>query len=240
MKPIKYAVLLAAGIFSLSAAASEKYAPSLLNFSVLYDFTPVRGKVKELKTHFLKDDDGIGYDIIISLSPAGCIESFERRGRYPEGEISLTRKGNTLSGTVNGRPLSYKFDEKCNIVSATDDAGVTQFATNTEGQMVSATLNGNLISAHKYSESGNLIYSEYYSSGKVVSSSDISYPVESERPYNSEIESKLASGGTFSVWNSCVYDEKMNPTRCISNGTRVENGVRENVISVADTQVAFY
>lgn len=240
MKPIKYAVLVAAGIFSLSTAASAKYIPSLSNFSVLYDFNPVEGKVKELRTHILNDDDGVGYDIKISLSPDGCIESFERRGRYPGGEISLSREGNTLSGTVKGRPLSYRFDKKCNIVSATDGSGVTHYTLNAEGQMVSATLNGNPLSARKYNENGRLVRSEYYLDGKVVSFTDISYPLEKERPVDAEIESTFATGGTSSAWNSCTYDPKMIPTRCISNARIIENGVRETVITVADTKVDFY
>lgn len=240
MRKIKYAVVLAISVFSVNATASDKYIPALLNFSVLYDFIPVKGKVKELRTHILNDDDGVGYDINISLSPAGCIESFERRGRYPDGEISLSRNGNTLSGTVKGRPLSYTFDEKCNIVSAAGDSGVTDYTTSAEGLMVSATLNGNPLSVHKYNESGRVVRSEYYLHGKVAAFTDISYPIEKERPADAESESTLASGATSSDWNSCTYDQKMVPARCISNARITQNGVRETVIKVADTKVDFY
>ena len=240
MKSINYAVLAAAGLFSISAAANVIYIPSLANFSVLYNFVPIEGKVKTLKSHFLFDPNNGGYDVNISLSPAGCIESFAISGYYPAGEIALSRKGNTLSGTANGRPLSYEFDKKCNLISATDDRGVTHYTLNTEGLVVSATLKGEPLSTHKYKENGRLIRSEYYQHGKVVKSTDISHPVENERPSDSESQSTLANGQTSAGWIACVYDEKMFPWRCSGDDLTIENGVRKHDGFIADTQVEYY
>lgn len=48
MALIKHAFALTAGLLALNAQAAASYIPALYNFSVMYDFNPVRGPVKTL------------------------------------------------------------------------------------------------------------------------------------------------------------------------------------------------
>lgn len=118
MALIKHAFALTAGLLALNAQAAVSYIPALYNFSVMYDFNPVRGPVKTLTASVKSDAEN--YTIKVALSPEGCIDEFTRSDVNQYGNAALTRQGNTLAGTLNNSPVKYVFDEQCNIVSMTD------------------------------------------------------------------------------------------------------------------------
>ncbi|WNN49885.1 YnfC family lipoprotein [Siccibacter colletis] len=240
MKNLNFILAITLGSMSPFALASENYIPSLYNFSVMYDFNPIKGKVKELNTHIINKVKDLDYNMKIKLSSDGCIESFERTGKYEFGDIHLVRNGRVLTDTSNNDPINFNLDEHCNIIARTDKYGRSEYKLNEDGYIIESTLNGQPFSAHKFNDNGSLVFGEYFMYGGTISSYEISYSDETSRPFDAEVKSKQLDGGDYYAKSSCEYEDRHIPVRCTSLVKETKDGVVKESENIAYTDVMFY
>ncbi|EKM0533117.1 YnfC family lipoprotein [Cronobacter turicensis] len=225
MALIKNVLALTTGLLACNALAAEKYIPSLYNFSVMYDFNPVRGHVKTLTTTVRSETEN--FSITLTLSPQGCIEQFERSGDGAYGNISLKRQGNNLTGTFDNSPVSYVFDNQCNLVSMTDKYGLKTFKLNNAGLIEQTMANGEKFSAYRYIAGDSFAGSEYYLNDKVATYSDVTYSDINNKPL--DFKMKTVFGQEYTVYgeSTCLYDDRKVPREC----TAITKKVRDDKVA---------
>ncbi|SPY77812.1 YnfC family lipoprotein [Providencia rustigianii] len=62
--------------FRAIAFQEKEYNPVVFNMAQLYDFNPVRGNIKELKTVVYNEDKSINYQSFLKIGRDGCVDSF--------------------------------------------------------------------------------------------------------------------------------------------------------------------
>lgn len=239
MALIKKVLALMTSLLACHALAAEKYIPSLYNFSVMYDFNPVRGHVKTLTTTVRSETEN--FNITLTLSPQGCIEQFERSGDRAYGNIVLKRQGNNLTGAFDNSPVSYVFDNQCNLVSMTDKYGVKTFKLNNAGLIEQTMANGEKLSAYRYIADDSFAGSQYYLNGKVATYSDVTYSDLNNKPL--DFKMKTVFGGEYTVYgeSTCLYGDRKIPQECTATTKKFRDGniVEENHYS-SKTAVSWY
>lgn len=240
MKAVNLLLALAVGSMATGAVAAEKYIPSLYNFSVMYDFNPVKGKVKELTTHIISKDQGYDYKINVSLTPDGCIQSLTRTGKYAYGEAHLTKQGQQLTGTANNSPVAYALDEHCNLTGMSDKYGKTTYRTNKAGFIVETTLNDRRFSSHTYNDNGSLVRAEFYMYDGTVLPTEVTYKDEVMKPFDAEIKTLSPVGGSYYARNVCQYDKNQVPVKCSAFITETKDGVAKEREDISSTEVVYY
>ncbi|ELY4518625.1 YnfC family lipoprotein [Cronobacter muytjensii] len=221
MALIKSALALTAGFLAFNAPAAESYIPALYNFSVMYDFNPVRGPVKTLSADVHSETDN--YTVKVALSPQGCIETFSRTDSNEYGNAVLARQGNTLAGSLNNSPVKYVFDEKCNIVSMTDNYGMKTFQTNSAGLIERTMANGQPLSVYHYTDSGSFAGSQYFLNGKVASYSEVAYRDEKNKPLDFSMTTVFGEEYTLVGDGACIYDARKVPVECTITTKKIHN-----------------
>lgn len=221
MALIKHAFALTAGLLAFNAQAATSYIPALYNFSVMYDFNPVRGPVKTLTATVKSEAEN--YTIKVALSPEGCIDEFTRSDVNQYGNAALTRQGNTLAGTLNNSPVKYVFDEQCNIVSMTDQYGTKTFQTNRAGLIEQTTANGQKLSVYRYTDGDSFAGSQYYLNDKVISYSDVTYSDVKNKPLDFKMTTTFGEEYTLNGDSACVYDARKVPVECTIVTKKIHN-----------------
>lgn len=58
------------------AFQKQQYNPVVFNMAQLYDFNPVKGNVKEIRSVVYNKDKSINYESLLKIGRDGCIDSF--------------------------------------------------------------------------------------------------------------------------------------------------------------------
>jgi len=214
VKTSPYLLAVALGLAATAASAQQAYNPVLLNLSTLMDFNPVVGHVKSLNTSAVNDKGEAVYQLSMTLSADGCVQTLNSTDNVNRMQTVLVKEGNALKGTQNGNPLSFTLDSKCNLLSRDDSAGHLDFVTNAQGQLKSVMLGEQKIVDHFYDADGNLIKAEFYASGMVASSNSVTYPDSVNKPVDYTLVNQSAYQPGFRATNACQYDKRHVPTLC--------------------------
>jgi hypothetical protein len=215
MKVVPISLTLVFFIFSGATHASNAYNPVTFNLSTLFDFNPVKGPIKELKTIMKNRNGDEVYNLNMLVSEDGCVQSVEIKDSSQGFVLSLKKEASELKGIMNDKPLAYMLDSKCNVTSSTGAFGDLGFKNDSNGLIKDILSANGKISSHFYDENRNLIKTEFYVSGKVASSNSITYPDANKMPLDYTLVNENAYSGGYSASSKCQYDDRKVPVKCI-------------------------
>jgi hypothetical protein len=193
--------------FAVSSNA-KMYNPVLFNLSLLYDFNPVKGNVKELNTTVYNNDKSIDYEVNLKFDPVGCVESFRYRKPKSESFIVLDKKYNELKGKDKFGDVSIKLNDKCYFMSKKDSTGVVLYKYDGDGYIkdVISEYTGKVISEHTYTSSGLLDNVKFFIDKQVISESLIKY-TDPKKSLDYEITQKMYGETVAVVKTKCDYND---------------------------------
>lgn len=232
-------LFLSTSLFSGMALADNHYIPLLYNLSTMFDFNPVKGAVKSLDTD-VEENGKVTYKIAIRLAKNGCVESLELDNVSSGHETNLKNSNGSLVGQRDGKPFSIQLDEKCNILSKNENGDELRYSLYSNGLIKDTYYLGKKISEHFYDDNSNLIRSEFYGSGKVLSKNEISYVDKDRKPLDYKIINTSVYSDGYTATNTCHYSEKLVPEICKVTMQSAGNPVPKPVLMTANTKVEFY
>lgn len=214
MKNLTYLLTVALGLTATGVCAKQAYNPLLFNLSTLLDFNPVAGHIKSLDVSATNDKGEVMFELTSTLSSDGCVQTLTRTDKFSHSQMVLAKEGHTLKGTLDGQPITFTLDSKCNLLSRDDSTGHLDYRTNAQGQLKTIMLGTQKIADHFYDADGNLIKAEFYASGMVASANSITYPDSVNKPVDYTLVNQSALQPGFSATNTCQYDKQHVPVRC--------------------------
>ncbi|MCG9534231.1 YnfC family lipoprotein [Providencia huaxiensis] len=226
----------------------QSYQPNVFNLAQMYDFNPVKGNVKELKSTMYNDDGTIFYESILEMDSNGCVDSFtlkKNKDRYLSSSdifLSLTLSNGKLLGKDNSGPVEIQFDENCLVTSLRDSSGVINNIHNENGYLKNRTNGetGDTLSEYFYNKNGLINNVKYYVSGMVFSESIVNYLDETSKPFDFYMENKSSNKTSAIVNSECSYDENGNPSDCDINITISPDNNPIKIHKKATTEVRYY
>lgn len=185
------------------------YNPALFNLSVLYDFDPVKGNVKELHTTVYNNDKSIVYEVNIKLDSDGCIESFRSRKPKDEVFIILDKQSNELKGKDKYGEVSIKLDDNCSFLSKKDSTGVVLYEYNANGYIkdMISEYTGKVIGEYTYKKNGLLENVKFFINKDIITESSIMY-ADPKKPLDSEMIYKMYGEIVATVKTKCQYNNR--------------------------------
>lgn len=196
--------------------AQQPYNPVLLNLSTLLDFNPVRGEVKTIDAVGADENGSEIFTLHAALSADGCVQTLRREGEPDINPMNLVKEGNFLKGTLNGEPVTFGLNSKCNLISRDDNSGHLDYKTNAQGQLGEIWLNTLKIADHFYDTQGNIKQAQFYSGELVASTINVTYPDSTNKPldYTLVNHSFLNPESNSTAKNQCQYNEMRVPVLC--------------------------
>ncbi|CAH6662304.1 YnfC family lipoprotein [Pseudocitrobacter vendiensis] len=227
-------------MLSSPVLANDSYIPVLYNLSLLYGFVPIRGDVKELNVS-IEDEKGRQiYELDATLSQSGCLDSLQFNDKRKRSELILRRDGRTLKGIKDWSIITISLDEKCNIVSKTENGGLEQYEIADNGLLMSTRFMGNKVSEYLYDERGNVNMTKFYSSRGVTASNVVMYSDPQHKPLDYTLINSSRYSENYATNSVCQYDERGTPGKCDLTITWEDKPGKKPLRLKVYTQATFY
>lgn len=227
-------------VLSTSALASNSYVPVLYNLSLLYGFTPISGPVKELSVAIENEKGQTIYELEATLSQHSCLDSLQFNDKRKRSELILRRDGRTLKGIKDWSIITMSLDEKCNIVSKTENGGLEEYNTANNGLLMSTRFMGNKVSEYLYDERGNVNMTKFYSSRGVTASNVVMYSDPEHKPLDYTLINSSRYSENYATNSVCQYDERGTPRECDLTITWEDKPGKKPLRLKVYTQATFY
>ncbi|MBP6083814.1 MAG: YnfC family lipoprotein [Providencia sp.] len=245
-------IIICLSIVSISVKAfsveDKSYHPNVFNFAQMYDFNPVKGNVKELKSTMHNDNGTIFYESILKMNSNGCVDSFslkKNKDEYLNSNdmfLSIFLNNGKLLGQDNAGPVEIQIGENCLVTSLSDSTGVINNIYNDKRYLKNRTdgETGDTLSEYFYNENGLIDNVKYYASGMMFSESIVNYRDEISKPFDFDMENKSLNKITSIVNSKCSYDKNGNPNDCDIDITISPDDNPIKIHKKATTRVTYY
>lgn len=234
-----YALLLSAILVSGMVHAETRYIPIVYNLSTIFDFNPVNGPVKSLNT-IVENDGKVSYEISLKLNEKGCVESLSLNNISNGYKTELKNDGVNLVGKRGEYPYSIGLTKDCNLLSQNDNGDENTYTLTDDGMIKDTYYLGQKIAEHFYDKDSNLIRSEFYASGNILSKNEITYSDKNKKPLDYKIinESSYAQG--YTATTTCKYNAKLVPELCDLTIQKAGDPQPKPTVMTVHTSVEFY
>lgn len=234
-----YALLLSAIFVSGMVHAETRYIPIVYNLSTIFDFNPVNGPVKSLNT-IVENDGKVSYEISLKLNEKGCVESLSLNSISNGYKTELKNDGVNLVGKRGENPYSIGLTKDCNLLSQNDNGDENTYTLTDDGMIKDTYYLGQKIAEHFYDKDSNLIRSEFYASGNILSKNEITYSDKNKKPLDYKIinESSYAQG--YTATTTCKYNAKLVPELCDLTIQKAGDPQPKPTVMTVHTSVEFY
>ncbi|WP_368919495.1 YnfC family lipoprotein [Providencia vermicola] len=234
--------------FESSAFDKQEYNPVVFNMAELYDFNPVKGNVKEIKSTGYNEDKTINYESKLKIGRDGCVESFslnQKKDEYLSGlhnYLFVERVKNKLIGMDANGPVEMTIGNNCEIISRKDTNGELIYQYNKDGFITGSIL------ADTKEKFGENIYNEfklpiaikYYKGDDVISETRITYGKDMSKAFDHLMEIRALGQTILQVDSKCHYDHQNIPSQCNFVLTLDSNGKKIHLKKNSTTKVTFY
>ncbi|MEO3991253.1 YnfC family lipoprotein [Pseudocitrobacter cyperus] len=237
---IKRDLLFGFFVVSTSVLASNSYVPVLYNFSLLYGFMPVAGAVKNLNVVIENDKGKMVYELEASLNESGCIDSMQFNDVRKKSELILKRDGRSLKGVKDWSIIVITLDEKCNIVSKTENGGFEEYNTGENGLLTATRFMGNKVSEYAYDASGRMTMTKFFSSRGVTATNVVTYSDPEHKPLDYKLINRSQYSENYTSESLCKYDKQGTPSSCDVTITYDDHPARKPLRLKVMTKATFY
>lgn len=214
MKAKNISLILSLLLCSGTVYAADKYNPVIYNLSTLYDFNPVKGHVKELKTVMKNSEGAETYRLDMHLQNNGCLQSLEVEDKTQGFNLSLKGNGKELKGLKNDKPITFDLDDKCNLVSSKSGRENIEYQKDSNGFLKNIIFNGSKMATQFYDENLSLVKAEFYMSGNVASTNVLTYPDANHKPLDYKLVNSSPYASGYTAISKCQYNELQVPVKC--------------------------
>jgi Uncharacterised protein family (UPF0257). len=232
-------VLLSTLFISGIGHANDTYIPLLYNLSTIFDFNPVKGPVKTLQT-IVENDGKITYKINLKLNKNGCVDSLVLDNISGGYNTELKRDGTVLSGKRNNTPYFIGLTKECNILTQNDNGNVNAYSLTSDGFIKDTYYSGHKIAEHFYDKNSNMVLSEFYASGKLLSKNEIMFLNFNDKPLDYQILNTSTYSEGYTATSTCEYNAKLVPEVCQLIIQKTGEPLPKPVVMTAHTTVEFY
>lgn len=230
------------------AFQKQQYNPVVFNMAQLYDFNPVKGNVKEIRSVVYNKDKSINYESLLKIGRDGCIDSFalnQKKDEYLSGVhnyLFVERVKNKLVGRDNNGPVEMEVGNNCTILSRKDNNGKLIYRYNKEGIIIGSVLadNKTKFSENNYNEFKLPTTIKYYKDNKVISETIITYGKGITKPFDLLMKIRVLGQTILQVDSKCDYNSQNIAHKCHFELTINENGQDIKLIKDSTTEVSFY
>lgn len=194
----------------------------------LYDFNPVKGNVKEIRSVVYNKDKSINYESLLKIGRDGCIDSFalnQKKDEYLSGVhnyLFVERVKNKLVGRDNNGKLIYRYNKEGIIIGSVLADNKTKFSEN------------------NYNEFKLPTTIKYYKDNKVISETIITYGKDITKPFDLLMKIRVLGQTILQVDSKCDYNSQNIAHKCHFELTINENGQDIKLIKDSTTEVSFY
>ncbi|BBG59142.1 YnfC family lipoprotein [Providencia rustigianii] len=234
--------------FRAIAFQEKEYNPVVFNMAQLYDFNPVRGNIKELKTVVYNEDKSINYQSFLKIGRDGCVDSFtydQKKDEYlnsVHNHLSLKKINNKLVGNDANGPVEMIVGKNCLILSRVDTNGELIYQYNDDGIIIGSQIANprTQYSENHYNKFKLPDSIIYYKDNIVFSESIITYGKDINKPFDLTMEIKALGQPILFVISICEYNEKNIAHKCDFVLTINANGKNINLLKSSITEATFY
>ncbi|WP_323086630.1 YnfC family lipoprotein [Providencia alcalifaciens] len=234
--------------FQAGAVPMDKYNPVVFNMAQLYDFNPVKGNVKHVKSVVYNEDGSINYESDLKIAKDGCIESFSMTRTKDEyinsvhNELSVKREKNKLIGQDSNGPVEMEVGNNCLILSKKDSDGKLTYQYNADGFINSSWVAEpkTKLSAFHYDENNRSYNVAYYNDNKLFSDISVRYTSDETKPYDLILEVKVLDQSVLAVDTQCEYNQQGVSHKCQFVLTLISDGKQITLKKRSTTDASFY
>ncbi|MEX0423540.1 YnfC family lipoprotein [Providencia rettgeri] len=234
--------------FASLAFQEQQYNPVVFNMAQLYDFNPVKGAVKQVKTVVYNDDKTINYESMLKIGHDGCVDSFtfdQKKDEYLNGAhnyLFVKRIKNKLVGRDVSGPVEMLIGDNCQIVSKKDSNGELIYQYNQDGIITGSLLaeSKKQYSKNDYNEFKLPTTIQYFKDDTLISETVLTYGKDMSKPFDHTMDIR-ALGQTILLVNSkCDYNAKNIAYKCDFILTLNSNGNEIKLLKNSTTEAVFY
>ncbi len=248
----KYVLPITPLIFFISfeslAYQKQEYNPVVFNMAQLYDFNPVKGNIKEIKSVVYNEDKSINYESKLKVGRDGCIDSFklnQKKDEYLNGVhnyLFVERVKNKLIGMDTNGPVEISIGHDCKILSRKDSNGELTYQYNKEGFITGSTLadTKEIFGENKYNEFNLPTTIKYYKGNVVISETQITYGKDMNKAFDHFMDIKALGQTILQVDSKCDYNEQNIPYKCDFILTLGSNDEKMKLRKSSITKALFY
>ncbi|MEQ5725400.1 MULTISPECIES: YnfC family lipoprotein [unclassified Providencia] len=234
--------------FASLAFQEQQYNPVVFNLAQLYDFNPVRGAVKQIKSVVYNEDKSINYESMLKIGHDGCVESFsfdQKKDEYLNGAhnyLFVKRVKNKLIGRDVSGPVEMVIGDNCQIMSKKDSNGELIYQYNQDGIIAGSLLadTKKQYSKNDYNEFKLPTTIKYFKDNAIISETIVTYGKDMSKPFDHMMDIR-ALGQTILLVNSkCDYNAKNIAYKCDFILSLNSNGNEIKLLKNSTTEVDFY
>ncbi|WP_369311894.1 YnfC family lipoprotein [Providencia rettgeri] len=234
--------------FESLAFDEQQYNPVVFNMAQLYDFNPVRGNVKELKTIVYNEDKTINYESLLKMGRDGCVESFQLNQKKDEylssvhNYLSVKRIKNKLIGVDANGPVEMSIGKDCTIISRKDTNGELIYKYNKDGFITGSVLadTKEKFGENNYNEFKLPTEIKYYKGDTVISETRLTYGKDPTKAFDHIMDIRALGQTILLVDSKCDYDKRNIAYQCNFVLTLNSNGKTIKLPKNSQTDVTFY
>ncbi|EFB71423.1 YnfC family lipoprotein [Providencia rustigianii] len=234
--------------FKATAMSEQKYNPVVFNMAQMYDFNPVKGNVKEVKSTIYNEDNSINYISNLKIGRDGCIDEFSLSQVKDEyinsihNELFVKRVKDKLIGEDINGPVEMEIGKDCLVLSKKDSNGKLLYEYNDDGFIKGSMIKSPNIKLNEYHyDKDNRLYAiTYYSENKVFSETVVEYDKDPAKPYDVLLEVKVMNQSALIADTKCEYDKRGVSYKCNFVLTLTPNGKTIKLNKRSTTEVIFY
>lgn len=234
--------------FQAIASSEQKYSPVVFNMAHMYDFNPVKGKVKEINSVIYNEDGSINYASNLKIAKDGCIESFSLMRTKDEyinsehNELSVKRNKNKLIGHDSNGLVEMEIGKNCLILSKKDSDGKLLYQYDKNGFINSSWIAKpkTKLSEFHYDKNQRLYAISYYNDNKLFSETAVEYDSDPAKPYDLVLEVKVLNQSALIADSQCEYNQQGVISTCQFVLTLTLDGKQVTLKKHSTTDASFY